>query len=99
MSRILKFLVVPVVLVAALIWFYPPARLFAIYAVGRSPVCPLANALKSDENLRLQIVYNEQIIKSSKLLETDAAGFELWETPHAPCGCPIRLLSEEPASL
>ena len=46
-------------------------------------MCPLSNALKSDENLQRQIAYNEQIIKGSKLLETDPAGYELWDTPHA----------------
>jgi FkbM family methyltransferase len=83
MRRPWKLLLVAAVLLAALIRYYPPARLLAIYAVGRSPVCPLSNALKSDENLQRQITYNEQIIKSSKLLETDPAGYELWDTPHA----------------
>jgi FkbM family methyltransferase len=82
MSRLLKVLLVVVVLAGALIWFYPPVRLLAIYVVGRSPVCPLSNALKSDDNLRRQIAYNERILKTSKLLETDPAGYELWDTPH-----------------
>jgi len=69
------------VLVAALVWFYPPARLFALAVGGRSPACPLASAVKSDQNLRLQIQYNDEILKASKLLETDPAGYELWDTP------------------
>ena len=81
MSRIVKFLLVLVVLVGALIWFYPPARLFALAVAGRSPACPMANAVKADENLQLQIRYNDQIIKASKLLETDPAGYQLWDTP------------------
>ena len=81
MSRIVKFLLVLVVLVGALIWFYPPARLFALAVAGRSPVCPMANAVKADENLQLQIRYNDQIIKASKLVETDPAGYQLWDTP------------------
>jgi FkbM family methyltransferase len=81
LSRILRFFLVLAVLIAALIWFYPPARLFALAVAGRSPACPIANAVKSDENLRLQIRYNDQIIKASKLLETDPAGYQLWDTP------------------
>ena len=81
MSRILRWLIVPVLLIAALIWLYPPARLFALAVVGRSPACPLANAIKSDENLRLQIRYNDEIIKASKLVESDPAGYQLWDTP------------------
>ena len=81
MSRILRFLLIPIIVVVALLWFYPPARLFAFAMVGRSPECPVANAIKADENLRLQILYNDQMIKGSKLLETDPAGYQLWDTP------------------
>jgi len=83
MARFLKVLLGIAVFAGVLIWLYPPARLFAIYAVGRSPACPLENALQSDENLRRQIIYNQQILKASKLMETDPAGYELWDTPHA----------------
>jgi FkbM family methyltransferase len=72
---------VVVLLIAAFIWFYAPARLFAFAVVGRSPACPVAQAIKADENLRLQIRYNDEIIKASKLLETDQGGYQLWDTP------------------
>ena len=81
MSRVFRLLMVVAVLAAALVWFYPPARLFALAAVGRSPVCPVANAVKSEENLRLQIQYKDQILAASKLLETVKGGYELWDTP------------------
>lgn len=82
MSRAVRLLIVVAVLVAALIRFYPPARLLALAGLGRSPVCPVANAIKSEENLRLQIAYKDQILAASKLVETDPAGFELWDTPY-----------------
>jgi FkbM family methyltransferase len=66
---------------AAAAHFYPPLRLFAIKAAGRSPVCPMADALKADHNLRLQIRYKDQILAASKLLEKDPAGYHLWQTP------------------
>jgi FkbM family methyltransferase len=81
LSRIFRYLIPALVLIAALVVFYPPARLFALAVAGRSPECPIANALKAAENLRLQIRYNDEIIKASKLLETDPAGYQLWETP------------------
>ena len=81
MSRIFRYLIPALVLIAAMVVFYPPARLFALAVAGRSPECPFANALKAAENLRLQIRYNDEIIKASKLLETDPAGYQLWETP------------------
>jgi FkbM family methyltransferase len=82
LSRNLRLLlIVLVVLVAALGWFYAPARLFALAVAGRSPACPIANAIKSDENLQLQIRYNREILQASKLIETDPIGYENWDTP------------------
>ena len=61
--------------------FYAPVRLFAIKAAGRSPVCPMALALRADENERVQIRYKDEILHASKLLEKDPAGYHLWDTP------------------
>ena len=84
MSRLSKILT-PVAALAlattAAGYFYPPVRLFAIKAVGRSPVCPMDNALKAAENLRLQIKYKDEILAASKPLEKDPAGYHLWDTP------------------
>ncbi len=80
MSRIFRFLI-PLAAVAAFLWFCPPARLLALAVVGRSPECPIADAIMADQNLKLQIRYNDEIFKASKLLETDAGGFEHWDTP------------------
>lgn len=81
MSRTVRVLLFLAVLLVALLWFYPPARLFALAVAGRSPACPVSSAVQSDQNLRRQIRYNDEIIKASKLLETDPAGYELWDTP------------------
>ena len=95
MSRILKSFLIIVVVIAAVMWFYPPtrwpyarARLFALAVTGRSPECPLADAVKADENLRLQIRYNGQIIKASKLLQTDGR-YQLWDTPSGQFWIPV----------
>lgn len=89
MRRTLRYLIVILLAGLALVWFYPPARLLALVAAGRSPVCPLANALKSDENLRLEIRYNNEILKASRLVETDPAGYELWDTPSGRFWIPV----------
>ncbi len=81
MRRSLQVLVAAAAVLAGLIWFYPPARLFAIAITGRSSVCPMSQALQADNNLQRQIEYNNRIIKASKLLETDPTGYELWDTP------------------
>jgi len=80
-----KKILVPVVFVGVAGAFHwhvcPPARLFAIKAAGRSPVCPMDHALKAEENERLQIRYKDEILHGSKLLEKDPAGYHLWDTP------------------
>src|SRR3989442_7110220 len=66
----------------ALCYFYAPARLAAIVALGRSPVCPMGRAIRSDDELRTQIAYKDRILHASKRLESDPAGYHLWQTPH-----------------
>ena len=50
--------------------------------MGRSPVCPWKNALAADRNLQLQIRYSGDILRASKVVEKDPAGYHLVETPH-----------------
>jgi len=61
--------------------WYPPFRLFTWVAAGRSPDCPLAQALQSERNAQLEKESNERIIKESKLISLDGQGLELWQTP------------------
>ncbi|HEY2014325.1 MAG TPA: FkbM family methyltransferase [Bryobacteraceae bacterium] len=63
-------------------WLFPPVRLFAMTVVGRSPVCPLRNALAADRNLQLQIRLDNEILRASKVVEKDPAGYHLVDTPH-----------------
>ena len=76
-------LVVVLALIAGFVayTFYHPARIVAWSVAGRSPVCPLAEALKVDENLSNQVKFKDQILSASKLVEEDPKGFELWDTP------------------
>jgi FkbM family methyltransferase len=84
MSRATK-VILPLALLAAAAaaagYFYPPVKLLALKAAGRSPVCPLPNALRANANLELQIRYKDEMLAGSKLLEKDPAGFHLWKTP------------------
>jgi FkbM family methyltransferase len=61
--------------------YYPPFRLLALVAAGRSPLCPWNQALASDDNLRRQVQYKDEILNASRLLRQDPKGFELWDTP------------------
>jgi len=70
------------VAIVAVGYFVPTVRLFAMKAVGRSPVCPMKEALAADENLQAQIRDSNQILKASKVVEKDPAGYHRVETPH-----------------
>ena len=80
--RTVKLLVAAVAMLGAGLYSYAPARLGALVLLGRSPVCPLANALKGADNLRVQIAIKDWILAASKMLEKDQAGYEHWETPY-----------------
>ncbi len=87
----------------ALGWLYPPARLFALKAVGRAPVCPVTNALAAAGNMQTQIRYHNQILGRSRVVAKDPAGYHLVETPRGkwwiPAGndfvLPFNLAEEE----
>jgi len=81
MFRFFKIALVLVVAFCALCYFYAPARLAAIVALGRSPVCPMLRAIHSADELQKQIAYKDNILYASKLLEKDPAGYHLWDTP------------------
>jgi FkbM family methyltransferase len=57
-------------------------RLAALWAMGRSPHCPLGNAVQTAAHWRLMTEAKDRILAGSKLLEKDAQGFRLWQTPY-----------------
>lgn len=62
-------------------FLFAPVRLFGLVVIGRSPHCPMANAVGSAEHLRRLIDSKDRILAASRLLETDSNGFRHWETP------------------
>lgn len=79
LSRIVKALLVVLVIgIAAMM--YPPIRLSALVLAGRSPECPLPNAVRADHNLQDQIETKDRILKASKMLAQDG-NYEQWQTP------------------
>jgi FkbM family methyltransferase len=73
-------------LIAAYIW-YPPARLLALVAAGKSPVCPVSKALRSRSHLEELGAIKDRIFLASKLVHDDN-GLELWDTPKGPFWIP-----------
>jgi FkbM family methyltransferase len=82
LSRVVWLVVLILIIAGLTYFFYPPFRLFTFVVAGRSPVCPLGEAVKAPDNLRRQVEYKDQILRASRLLEEDPKGFELWQTPN-----------------
>jgi len=66
--------------IAAVVTFYPPARLATYVLIGRGTNCPLSQAVKSGQEIKDQIRFKDEILAASKLLESDAS-FERYQTP------------------
>src|SRR3982751_627959 len=79
LSRVLKAVLVLLVLVTAAM-LYPPLRLSALLLAGRSPACPLSEAVKSETNQRRQIELKDEILHASTMIGKDDR-FEQWQTP------------------
>ena len=73
------FFVTALALIAAYIW-YPPARLMAKVVTGRSPVCPVKNALQVRSHVEQLGRVKDRILTSSHLVREES-GLELWDTP------------------
>jgi FkbM family methyltransferase len=58
----------------------PSARLAALYAVGRSEVCPFDQSIDAARHVRLLKEANDRISSSHRLLQRDAAGYEQYQT-------------------
>jgi FkbM family methyltransferase len=80
MIRFLKILALLLVL-AAIVYFYPPVRLAALSVAGRATVCPFSQAVRSASNMTDQVDIHRRIIKASRMLDKDPAGYHLWDTP------------------
>jgi FkbM family methyltransferase len=81
LSRVFWLTVLILILGAVAYAYYPPFRYFTLVVAGRSPICPLDQAVKASDNLSRQVAYKDQILNASKLIEQDPQGYELWDTP------------------
>lgn len=76
-----KYVAIAVVAVLALVASYSPARMAAYVLTGLGTNCPLEQAIHSGAELQDQIRYKDEILAASKLIETDPAGYKLYDTP------------------
>jgi FkbM family methyltransferase len=79
LSRVVK-VVFTLLLLAIAAMLYPPIRLSALVLAGRSPVCPMSRAVKSEEFARRKMQLKDQILAGSKVIAHDGE-LEQWQTP------------------
>jgi FkbM family methyltransferase len=65
-----------------------PLRLAALVLIGRSPHCPLRQAVRAESHARRLMDAKDRILAASRLLEKDPGGFHLWQTPYGPFWIP-----------
>lgn len=63
------------------LYLYAPVRLAVLVLAGRSPDCPFSQARRSAEEFSRQVRLKDEILKGSREVEQDPAGYHLWETP------------------
>ena len=83
-SRVFDVVALAVMLFAVAFAIYhrvPKFRTMTLVAAGRSPVCSLRQAMNSLEVVREHYERIDRVRSASRLVEEDAEGFELWETP------------------
>ncbi|MBK9168757.1 MAG: FkbM family methyltransferase [Bryobacterales bacterium] len=68
-------------------YLYPPARLMVLVLAGRSPACPMANAVRADQHRETLTIVKDRILAASQRVER-TGGLELWETPYGPFWIP-----------
>ncbi len=78
-SRIVK-VIIGVILLANILFWIPPTRLFVLYAMGRTSRCPLGKAVRSFALASKRVAIEKQLDHDKKLIENDPAGYHLWET-------------------
>ncbi|MCC7498010.1 MAG: FkbM family methyltransferase [Bryobacterales bacterium] len=76
----LRYVFVLLVALFAFVWFYPPARLRAIFLLGKSPVCPYARAIEVTDHQRELMQAKDRILNASRLIGKDGH-FHHWQTP------------------
>jgi FkbM family methyltransferase len=75
------FLLVPMLVLGAIAIVLTPVPRWTRMLLQRSPACSVMNIVEGYKVKRHRHTWIDEIRKASRKLETDAAGFELWETP------------------
>lgn len=85
----LKLAIVAVAVVAAVVAALPGTRPAVLALLGRGQGCPVHRALSVSREKAALTASKDRILAASRLLETDPAGYEHWETPYGRFWIPV----------
>ena len=80
MTRILRWLAPALLLIILAIFFREWTVPIALSLAGRAPGCTFDRAARSVSEDQRQIRIKDEIVRTSRLVERDPAGYHLWET-------------------
>jgi len=90
---VIRKLVLVLVLLAALLAFYKPARLGAVAAFGLGQGCSYANAMHAAEHTARILAAKDRILAGSRKIADDPP-YAQWQTPDGPYWIPTRARGE-----
>jgi FkbM family methyltransferase len=80
-NRLIILALLLILTVAFAFAYRRPIYLFGLVMAGKSPVCPVRQAVLCDDHIhRLEAAHN-RLVRESKKLAHDDAGFDQWQTP------------------
>jgi FkbM family methyltransferase len=71
---------IAVIVLANILYYVPPTRLFVLYAVGRAGPCPLGKAVHAFGTMSKRVAIQNRLDADKKLIEIDPAGYHLLQT-------------------
>ncbi len=74
--------------ISAAAWFYSPARVRLLVWSGRGVPCAASDAARGVANREHQVELKDRILRASRMVRQDPAGFNLWQTPSGPFWLP-----------
>jgi FkbM family methyltransferase len=77
--RVIRVVVAAIVL-ANILYYFPPTRLFVLYAIGRAGPCPLGKTVHAFGTMSRRAEIQNRLDADKKLLEVDPAGYHLLQT-------------------
>jgi hypothetical protein len=78
--HLIRVAILAMAAVALLIWFWAPARGLVLFLFGRASTCTFSQFIRAVEATAPHVPASQRFRRTSRLVEKDAFGLELWGT-------------------